>query len=72
MTLTDRQQDVVTFIRAHGRLKGYPPTIREIGKALGIRSTNGVNDHLVALEKKGVIRRDPKVSRGIVVLEDVA
>ena len=51
--LTDRQRAVLGFIESQIRQLGYPPTIREIGRHLGMRSTNGVNDHLKALERKG-------------------
>jgi len=61
--LTDRQRAVLTFIESQIRQLGYPPTIREIGRHLGMRSTNGVNDHLKALEKKGFIRREGNKSR---------
>ena len=63
--LTRRQQEILDYISTsiHGR--GYPPTIREIGKHMGIRSTNGVNDHLKALERKGYLRRDDLKSRAI-------
>lgn len=53
--ITDRQRMVLNFIVAFKAEYGYPPTIREIGKEMGIRSTNGVNDHLLALERKGWI-----------------
>lgn len=69
--LTDRQAQVLRFIGVYRDAHGYPPTIREIAKQLGIRSTNGANDHLKALERKGYIRRDSTVSRGIVVLREV-
>jgi SOS-response transcriptional repressor LexA len=67
MKLTEKQRAVLGFISQSVRERGYPPTVREIGAALGIKSTNGVNDHLTALERKGAIRRDPLVSRGITV-----
>src|SRR5918911_3255167 len=63
--LTDRQLEVLRFIATEIEERGYPPTIREIGEALGIASTNGVNDHLKALEKKGVLVRDPVKSRAL-------
>src|SRR5919201_2970140 len=63
--LTDRQLEVLRFIAAEIEERGYPPTIREIGEALGIASTNGVNDHLKALEKKGFLVRDPVKSRAL-------
>jgi repressor LexA len=64
--LTDRQLEVLRFIARQIDECGYPPTIREIGEALDIRSTNGVNDHLKALEKKGFLARDPVKSRAVI------
>jgi repressor LexA len=55
--LTDRQQQLLYFIEDHLRIHGFPPSIREMADHMGIRSTNGVNDHLKALEKKGYIQR---------------
>jgi repressor LexA len=64
--LTDRQLEVLRFIAREIEDRGYPPTIREIGEALDIRSTNGVNDHLKALERKGFLTRDPVKSRALI------
>ena len=64
--LTDRQLEVLRFIAQEIEGRGYPPTIREIGEALDIASTNGVNDHLKALEKKGYLQRDPAKSRALI------
>ncbi len=64
--LTDRQLEVLRFITGQIEECGYPPTIREIGEALDIRSTNGVNDHLKALERKGFLSRDPVKSRALI------
>jgi repressor LexA len=64
--LTDRQLEVLRFIARQIEDRGYPPTIREIGEALDIRSTNGVNDHLKALERKGYLSRDPVKSRALI------
>ena len=64
--LTDRQLEVLRFIARQIEDLGYPPTIREIGEALDIRSTNGVNDHLKALERKGYLTRDPVKSRALI------
>ncbi len=66
---TERQLKVLDFIRSHAAANGYPPTLREIGKHMGIRSTNGVNDHLRALERKGLIRRRDGLSRGNVPVD---
>lgn len=63
MKLTKRQGEVLEVIARHIEEVGYPPTIRELGDALGIRSTNGVNDHLKALEKKGYLTREDAKSR---------
>jgi SOS-response transcriptional repressor LexA len=66
--LTERQRSVLEFITGRLRATGYPPSLREIGAALEIRSTNGVSDHLRALERKGYVRRHDSVSRGLQVL----
>lgn len=63
--LTDRQREVLWFICKRELDGNIPPTLREIGLAFGINSTNGVNDHLRALERKGYIQRTDMVSRGI-------
>ena len=63
--LTDRQREVLDFISDSIRKRGYPPTVREIGSDFGIRSTNGVNDHLRALEKKGFLHREDLKSRAL-------
>jgi repressor LexA len=63
--LTDRQKAVLDFIGRSIELRGYPPTLREIGQHMGIRSTNGVNDHLKALEKKGYLEREDLKSRAL-------
>jgi repressor LexA len=69
--LTKRQAAILHFIVETIRDEGYPPTIAEIGERFGIASTNGVNDHLLALEKKGYIERSSK-ARGIHVTEKAA
>jgi len=63
--LTHRQQMVLDFIRESIADRGYPPTLREIGARMGIRSTNGVNDHLRALERKGYLKREDMKSRAL-------
>jgi repressor LexA len=63
--LTKRQQLVLGFIQESIGERGYPPTLREIGAHFGIRSTNGVNDHLLALERKGYLRREDMKSRAL-------
>jgi repressor LexA len=61
--LTQRQHQVLEFIRLSISQRGYPPTLREIGAHMGIRSTNGVNDHLRALERTGYLTREDMKSR---------
>jgi repressor LexA len=63
--LTKRQQMVLDFITHSISDRGYPPTLREIGSHMGIRSTNGVNDHLRALERKGYLKREDMKSRAL-------
>jgi len=63
--LTARQSQVLDFIRQSIVDRGYPPTLREIGAHMGIRSTNGVNDHLRALERKGYLTREDMKSRAL-------
>lgn len=68
--LTLRQEQVLDFIRDHVAAKGFAPTLREIGFHLKIGSTNGVTDHLLALERKGYIRRDQSKARSLVVIHN--
>jgi len=63
--LTERQREILEFISASITERGFPPTLREIGEHFSIRSTNGVNDHLKALEKKGHLRREDLKSRAM-------
>ncbi len=63
--LTQRQREILDFISASIVERGFPPTLREIGLHFNIRSTNGVNDHLKALEKKGHLRREDLKSRAM-------
>ena len=69
MKLTERQEEVLKTIWKLTKAREFPPTLRELGRTLGIRSTNAVTDHLIALEHKGYIRRIPEISRGIVLTE---
>src|SRR5512139_1324572 len=68
--LTKRQSQTLDFIRHSIEERGYPPTLREIGEFMGIRSTNGVNDHLRALERKGYLRREDMKSRALKLVDD--
>jgi repressor LexA len=67
--LTDRQRQILDFIKAEMRMKGYPPTVRDIGQAVGLSSSSTVHSHLAALEAKGLIRRDPSKPRALEVLD---
>ncbi|CAM2841438.1 MULTISPECIES: transcriptional repressor LexA [Paenibacillus] len=66
--ISSRQQAILEFIRNEVRLKGYPPSVREIGEAVGLASSSTVHGHLDRLEKKGLIRRDPTKPRAIELL----
>jgi repressor LexA len=68
-SLTRRQKEVYEFIRDKIRNRGYGPTVREIGEYFEIASPNGVMCHLKALEKKGIIVREPNMSRAIQLTE---
>ncbi len=68
--LTPRQQQILTLIRNRIEAQGFPPTIAEIARAIGVKSTNGIRGHLQALERKGVIELQAGASRGIRLLED--
>jgi repressor LexA len=61
----ERTREILSFIQKFQRDRGYPPTIREIGGAFGIASTNGVRYHLHRLEEQGLLKRSEKISRGI-------
>jgi len=67
--LTDRQRQVLEFIKSETRRNGYPPTVRDIGAAVGLSSSSTVHAHLDALENKGLIRRDPSKPRALEVLD---
>lgn len=70
MSLSARQEHMIRFIRQYLRDNHFPPTIREIGEAVGISSTSVVNYNLNALEKKGIIERDQNVSRGLRLIDE--
>lgn len=67
--LTDRQRDILAFIKKRLQERGYPPSVREIGQAVGLTSSSTVHGHLRHLEEKGFLRRDPTKPRAIEVLE---
>ncbi|MCP8969097.1 transcriptional repressor LexA [Ectobacillus ponti] len=68
--LTKRQQDILSFIKQKVQEKGYPPSVREIGEAVGLASSSTVHGHLSRLEEKGYIRRDPTKPRAIEILDE--
>lgn len=70
--LTPRQREIYSFIRSKIQGRGYGPTVREIGLEFDIKSPNGVMCHLKALQKKGLIHREPNMSRAIQLLDDPA
>lgn len=67
--VSKRQEDILAFIKDEVRTKGYPPSVREIGEAVGLASSSTVHGHLARLESKGLIRRDPTKPRAIEILE---
>ena len=72
MDLTKRQKEIFDFIGKYAAKTGYPPTVREIGKAVGLHSSSTVHAHLANLEKIGLLRRDPTKPRAIELLVDKA
>ena len=72
MDLTKRQKEIFDFIRRYASRYGYPPTVREIGKAVGLTSSSTVHAHLANLERVGLLRRDPTKPRAIELLVDRA
>ena len=69
MDLTKRQQEIFDFIKRYSAKYGYPPTVRDIGKAVGLASSSTVHAHLANLEKVGLLRRDPSKPRAIELLD---
>jgi repressor LexA len=72
LNLTKRQKEIFEFIKSYSDGHGYPPTVRDIGKAIGLTSSSTVHAHLANLEKVGLLRRDPSKPRAIEVLVDKA
>ena len=72
MDLTKRQQEIFDFIGRYAEKMGYPPTVREIGKAVGLHSSSTVHVHLANLEKAGFLRRDPSKPRALEILVGTA
>jgi repressor LexA len=69
--LTKRQQEILDFIEEYGSQHGYPPTVRDIGKAVGLASSSTVHQHLANLEQLGMLRRDPSKPRALELLHRV-
>ena len=67
--LTKRQQEIFDFIKRYSAKHGYPPTVRDIGKAVGLASSSTVHAHLANLEKLGLLRRDPSKPRALELLD---
>ena len=72
LNLTKRQQEIFEFVKKYAGEHGYPPTVRDIGKAIGLTSSSTVHAHLANLEKLGMLKRDPTKPRAIEVLVDKA
>ncbi len=68
--LTSRQRTILDFIRDRVNEKGFPPSVREIGEAVGLTSTSSVAHQLRVLEEKGYLRRDPNTPRAMLVTDD--
>jgi repressor LexA len=72
LKLTKRQQEIFEFIKQYSSRHGYPPTVRDIGKAIGLTSSSTVHAHLANLEKLGLVRRDPTKPRALELLGEAA
>jgi repressor LexA len=72
LNLTKRQREIFDFIKEYSGRHGYPPTVRDIGKAIGLTSSSTVHAHLSNLEKLGLVRRDPTKPRALELLGDAA
>ncbi len=68
--LTDRQARILEYIRYQNKARNYPPSVREIGEAVGLSSSSTVHNHLNQLERRGLIRRDPSKSRTVQLVQD--
>src|SRR5437899_12993547 len=68
--LTDRQAKILEYIRYVTRVRNYPPSVREIGEAVGLSSSSTVHNHLNQLERRGLIKRDPSKSRTVQLVTD--
>jgi len=69
--LTERQTKILDYIRYVTKTRNYPPSVREIGEAVGLSSSSTVHNHLNQLERRGLIHRDPSKSRTVQLVQDV-
>ena len=70
--LSDRQTKILDYIRYVTKVRNYPPSVREIGEAVGLSSSSTVHNHLNQLERRGLIKRDPSKSRTVQLVSDIA
>lgn len=68
--ISKRQQEILDFIKTQIKTTGYPPSVREIGKAVGLKSSSTVHNHLKQLEEKGLLKRDPIKTRAIIPIDN--
>lgn len=68
--LSNRQQAILDYIKESIKVNGYPPSVREIGQAVGLKSSSTVHAHLVHLEEKGLLRKDPSKPRALIPTPD--
>src|SRR5882672_10829231 len=69
--LTERQNKILDYIKYVNKIRNFPPSVREIGEAVGLSSSSTVHNHLNQLERRGLIKRDPSKSRTVQLVEDV-
>lgn len=68
--ISKRQEQILEFIKTQIKTTGYPPSVREIGKAVGLKSSSTVHNHILQLEQKGLLKRDPTKTRAIIPIEN--
>src|SRR5882672_791811 len=68
--LTERQNKILDYIKYVNKIRNYPPSVREIGEAVGLSSSSTVHNHLNQLERRGLIKRDPSKSRTVQLVQD--
>ena len=70
--VSDKQNEIYEFLKTYTDNKGYPPSVREICEAVGLKSTSSVHGHLKRLESKGLIKRDPTKPRALEIIDHIA